>query len=396
MISKKIKIYTLVIISTYLGILGINTSFAFHVDNEDDSLKERRRSESLVASPESAASPGEETEVDHSRTIGPEVSFQGLMVPHGSHQTLSQEWRPSLLTLRSTMNPTHFLLSRALQTSKTFVIMPAAIQHFDIDATYLPAQYPLVDGHPDREGVMGFIDEFKNNPALRSICVSDPYKQLLYSVVNERTPMADLTGAVNFVTKNPEGKLVGDNKDGEAFVMSAEAEGVKFVNTRMVFFGCGGVSSAVSIQLALERKLSRAGLVDPEVDRRETLAQKLRSLGVEVKEFDSTERRDFSGFNYFYNGTGLGKAVVSEGRTPLHSEDIFPRGEEDFWAFDANYAPQLPPFLEYFKQIGALTLNGAPHMVASSSFHVSHMRGDPIPYKEFSSFVKERDLLNVR
>lgn len=132
---------------------------------------------------------------------------------------------------------------------------------------------------------------------------------------------------MNFVYKNGN-KLIGENRDALAFLIGAQKESIPdFQGRSMLFFGCGGVSSSIALKLA--PKLKKIGLVEIDEKRKNQLFVMLKSLNplTPVIVFDRKGPLDFSDFDVFYNGTGLGKFgkdPLSLSRSPLVEGDIFP------------------------------------------------------------------------
>lgn len=86
------------------------------------------------------------------------------------------------------------------------------------------------------------------------------------------------------------------------------------------------------------------------------------NLSVEIIEGASS--RDFRGFDFVYNGTGLGKFNSS---SPIADGDLFNRSGI---AFDANYTPAKTPFLETMEAHGYEGINGLSHMIMCTTLHL--------------------------
>ncbi len=259
---------------------------------------------------------------------------------------------------------------------------------------YLPHELQLVDGAPDIEGLRSLLSVFRSNVALRSLVISDPYKQIVLPMLEEIGPAAAECGSVNLISKR-DGKLIGENLDGEAFALSVEKEAdYSFRRRSMVFFGCGGLSSAIAMRLSHE--LSRVALVDINVERAEALARRLQDKNPRLKTYvsDRSEELKLRSYDIFYNGSGLGKHGANENTlmfTPLHAFDELP---DDGIAFDANYTPWETAFIRRFASMGYRTMNGFFHMVAFSGLHLSKLTGKNVSYelvKDMGGFAIPQD-----
>src|SRR5262249_2645489 len=135
---------------------------------------------------------------------------------------------------------------------------------------------------------------------------------------------AQRCNAINMIVKQG-GTVVADNRDGEAFLVGAKTYGtIDFEKKRMLFFGCGGVTSAIAV--ALVDSLSAIGLVDLDEKRSSELSKRLLALNenLEIEEFSFAGDRDFSDYQIIYNGTGLGKLVANAEKvqqSPLLASD---------------------------------------------------------------------------
>ncbi len=301
-------------------------------------------------------------------------------------------FQPELAQLQKTEVPTHFILSGYLRKSMTVRIYPTVMSHLGIEGQFLPYELPLKEGKIDREQLERFLEVFRENPYLQSIVVSDPFKQVILEYLDDLTESAARIQTVNLVCKK-DGKLLGDNIEAEAFLMGAQEEiDFEYEGHDMLFFGCGGVCSAIASHLAPQ--LARVGLIDIDPEKSQRLASLLKSLypSITVIVFDRNGPLDFSDFDIFYNGTGLGKFSCdpqSIARSPLLEEDILPTKG---LAIDANYTPWQTLFLEQMSAQGSSTLNGFSHMLSSTALHLSKISNKLIPYSELKSHVKNESL----
>jgi shikimate dehydrogenase len=80
---------------------------------------------------------------------------------------------------------------------------------------------------------------------LGGLSVTMPHKESIIGALDELTPVAVRLGAVNCVVPR-DGRLVGDNTDGEGFVSSLRDDhGVDVAGLRVVVLGAGGAARAV-------------------------------------------------------------------------------------------------------------------------------------------------------
>lgn len=286
----------------------------------------------------------------------------------------------SLNDLASITEPAHMIASSYLRSSKTFVIYERIMETIGFKEKYFGCEL----GHePERYSglyLKRLISEFRRNSALVSLVISDPFKQRVIPLLDELTPRAIEIGAVNLVIRRSS-YLIGDNLDGEAFLMSLSRYwNIKADLNRAVFFGCGGVSSAASI--ALSNRLEEIALIDIEPLKVTRLANKLleKKSGLRISELRRPGALDLRSFNVFYNGTGLGKHSHDRKATeasPLEAGDSLPTCG---LAIDANYTPWQTSFLHDMDRRGFDTVNGFGHMVAFVSLHISAVTPHSLDY----------------
>ena len=117
-----------------------------------------------------------------------------------------------------------------------------------IDAQYLNFEIPSIEEFPDI---------IQNNPELRGLNVTIPYKQQVMQYLDEISEEAKAIGAVNVVrcqlsTDNSQPHLTGYNSDVIGFVESIKPL-LKPHHKKALILGTGGASKA--IRYGLEKKL---------------------------------------------------------------------------------------------------------------------------------------------
>ncbi|CAN5413019.1 hypothetical protein BH10CYA1_BH10CYA1_01690 [soil metagenome] len=287
----------------------------------------------------------------------------------------SLNFEPSLAKLRAESAPFHVILSGYLRSSKTFELYEALEKLEGLPSRLVPFELKDDNSTPVKSTLAELLQLLRRHQNFRSIMVSDPFKRSLHSLIDKVADRASDCGAINVVVKQNT-EIIGDNFDGAAFVAGAtEHCGVNFERKKMVFFGCGGVSSAVSARLV--DVLGKIALVDLNVSEAVALAAILRrrNSSIEVEIISAQGDRDFREYDYLYNGTGLGK---SDNRSPIAAADRFNRNGI---AFDANYTPEVTPFLKQLSERGSISINGLSHMLMCTSLHLSAVTGESVPYE---------------
>lgn len=81
--------------------------------------------------------------------------------------------------------------------------------------------------------------------------VATPYKKAIVPYLHEVSQVAQIMGAVNTVAIL-DGRSLGDNADGAAFMRNLVLNGVSVVGKKITILGAGGVASAIAVQAALD------------------------------------------------------------------------------------------------------------------------------------------------
>ena len=79
---------------------------------------------------------------------------------------------------------------------------------------------------------------------IRGLSVTMPHKEAVIPALDEITPVARALGAVNHIT-NSNGHLVGNNTDGEGFLIGLSHHGVTVEGKTVAVVGSGGAARAI-------------------------------------------------------------------------------------------------------------------------------------------------------
>ncbi|HWA48097.1 MAG TPA: shikimate dehydrogenase [Dongiaceae bacterium] len=106
---------------------------------------------------------------------------------------------------------------------------------------------PLHVKPADLEQAVGAIRKFQN---VVGFGITIPHKIAVASLIDELLPQARLVGSVNFVRREADGRLVGDNLDGIGFVDGAKESGIDFHAKRVLQIGAGGAGRSIAFSVA--------------------------------------------------------------------------------------------------------------------------------------------------
>ncbi len=133
--------------------------------------------------------------------------------------------------------------------------------------------------------------------------VTMPHKVTTMGLLDEVLTTARVAGSCNAIRVESDGRLVGDQFDGEGFVRGARRKGVVLEGARVLVVGSGGVGSAIAASLAAAG-VGAMAVYDNHVPMMESLAQRLRQAYPELPV--NTGSNDPGGFDVVVNATPLG------------------------------------------------------------------------------------------
>lgn len=94
------------------------------------------------------------------------------------------------------------------------------------------------------------VDAIRKFQNVAGFGITIPHKIAVAALIDELLPQAKLVGSVNFVRRNPDGTLTGDNIDGAGFVDGAQESGIGFKGKRVLQIGAGGAGRSIAFSVA--------------------------------------------------------------------------------------------------------------------------------------------------
>ena len=206
---------------------------------------------------------------------------------------------------------------------------------------------PIFEGYTyenfDIQDINQFQELIKNNPDLKGLNVTIPYKETIIPFLNKRSKKAVAIGAVNTIQFTKKGKLKGYNTDYYGFKKSLQPL-LQPHHTKALILGTGGAAKAVAFAL------KELGILYTIVSR-ENKQQTIR--------YDLLNATVFENHTIIINTTPLGTSP---------NTDNFPDIPYDFFtkkhiAYDLIYNPAETVFLQKAKKQGAITKNGLEMLI---------------------------------
>ncbi|MEI6893262.1 MAG: shikimate dehydrogenase [Colwellia sp.] len=193
--------------------------------------------------------------------------------------------------------------------------------------------------------------------------VTAPFKEDALQLSDILTERASLAGAVNTLTfKN--GKVYGDNTDGEGLVQDLLMHGVTLKQSRILILGAGGAVRGVILPI-LAQNPQLITITNRTLSKAQDLCQHFNDERLSACGFDETENQTF---DLVINATS---ASLTGDLPPIPVSII----TSDVVCYDMVYGKHETPFLKWAKAQGAFKIiDGLGMLVgqAAVSFAVWH------------------------
>ena len=255
------------------------------------------------------------------------------------------------------------LIGKPLRRRHSVVMHNAAFQAAGIDA-----RYELLELEPD---AVDDVVATARGPEFLGLGVTAPYKRVVASLVDEVEPDAARIGAVNNVTKTPDGRLLGFNSDAPGFRAGVELTmGQPLAGSDVVVAGAGGAAHAV-VYACVTAGVRRLTIGNRSVDGAVALAARFGGDGVEVDALALDDPRfgdALAAADLAVNATTVG--MVDPGMTIdvslLRSDAI---------VFDLVYVPAETPLLAAARARGLRASNGSEMLVQQAAIAFERWTG---------------------
>jgi shikimate dehydrogenase len=172
---------------------------------------------------------------------------------------------------------------------------------------------------------------------VRGALITMPHKVDVVALLDEASPTVRVAGACNAVKRLADGRLMGEQFDGEGFVRGIRRKGFVLAGARALVVGCGGVGSAIAASLAAGG-VAVLALHDVHAAAAQGLAQRLGQHFPKVAV--TAGGNDPAGFDLVVNATPLG----------MNADDPLPldvsRLEAGSFVGEVVMRTEMTPFLQ--------------------------------------------------
>lgn len=196
----------------------------------------------------------------------------------------------------------------------------------------------------------------------RGLNVTVPFKEEAWSLVNERSSLAEKAGAVNTIIIGEEGRLKGDNTDGVGIVRDLQQNhDFELSGKKILVLGAGGAVRGILGPLLVENP-HQIVIANRTVSKAETLLELFNAENnMQALGFDQVN----GSFDLVINGTA---ASLSGDLPPITDSSV-----KGAVCYDMMYAKDETVFLQWAREAGADTvIDGLGMLVeqAAESFYI--------------------------
>jgi shikimate dehydrogenase len=230
--------------------------------------------------------------------------------------------------------------------------------------THQSIQYEaiLVDIQPGEfaKAVQTFQDQGGNG-----FNITVPFKQAAFDLADQRTPRAQLAGAVNTMWFDDHGRRMGDNTDGIGILRDLrDNHGLSIHERRLLILGAGGAVRGV-LEPLLKESPALCVIANRTLAKAQELVELFAPLGKNVTAC-SYDALTGQSFDLIINGT----STSLHGELPPLSDGILVK---QGWAYDMMYANEPTVFMQWALAQGAeRALDGLGMLVeqAAEAFYI--------------------------
>lgn len=197
--------------------------------------------------------------------------------------------------------------------------------------------------------------------------VTVPFKEEAWRLCDIRTPRAERAGAVNMLSRLEDGRLQGDNTDGEGLVRDLLHNcGIPLKGARIVLLGAGGAARGV-IEPLLEQHPASLVIANRTLEKAQALVELFGSLGpVSACSFQALQ----GPVDLIINATAASLA----GELPPLSAGLVSPGHTA--CYDMMYSTSLTPFNAWALENGASqAIDGLGMLVEQAAVAFRKWRG---------------------
>ena len=169
------------------------------------------------------------------------------------------------------------------------------IHNFWLKSSKINGEYKKIKVQP--EELQNFILKAKSS-GYSGLNVTVPFKEKAAQICDELSGIAIKLGAVNLITFR-DGKIFGDNTDGEGFIASVlnKLPNLSFENNNFAILGAGGAAKSIAYALS-ERKAKKIIIINRDLEKAKKLSE---MIGETAEAYSLKDIEKGTEKNYVFN-----------------------------------------------------------------------------------------------
>ena len=202
----------------------------------------------------------------------------------------------------------------------------------------------------------------------KGLNITVPFKQDAYAYVARTTPRARRAGAVNTLSKEADGTILGDTTDGVGLVTDIKHNlGWQIRHKKVLILGAGGAVRGV-LEPLLEEQPQHIIIANRTVDKALQLAKGFAEFGYLLGcGFDMLDEQQF---DVIINGT----SASLQGELPPLPDSLI-NADGSTVCYDMLYGAEPTPFMQWAAERGAKVSDGLGMLVGQAAESFALWRG---------------------
>ena len=212
--------------------------------------------------------------------------------------------------------------------------------------------------------------------------ITIPYKQAVLDLVDELTPQAKNTNAINTLYLK-ENILWGDNTDIQGFLYPLKKRNIP---NRALILGAGGASRAIIIALKQLRHLgmTKIFLSARDINKTKNICSEFNIIPIDW------EKRTSIKTSWIINTTPLGMRGVLCKQSPYPYNALLRNFQKNCLVYDIVYNPIETQFLQDAKRAGWHIQNGLDMFIAQALAQQEIWFNKSADFKTIKNFIKQK------
>ena len=275
------------------------------------------------------------------------------------------------------------LIGNPVTHSLSPIMQNAAFEYLGLDLIYIAI--PCKD-----EDLRLVINSLKKINC-KGLNVTIPYKQKVFDLCNEVSPVAKKLKAINTLRLNSDQEWSGTNTDVEGFIYPLKP--LNLTKKKAIVLGSGGAARSV-IQGLINLNFSKVTIISR---NEKSLKELIKDFANQIKIKGLINSNDqithlIEETDLIVNTTPVGMKTESNSKN-----NLLPYGEH-FWkslnsktiVYDLIYNPAPTPLLEYSDKKGCRTIDGTQMLIAQGAKSLSFWtNGLEVPFEIMSNALKK-------